>query len=43
MVRLGSNAANKALCVDLYGYHLLAGQTRQVVLVVYHTDETSMR
>lgn len=43
MVELGSTAAGKDLCLDLYGYHLPPGETRQVVLLDYYTDQTSMR
>jgi hypothetical protein len=44
MVALSSAlSAGKALCVDLYGYHVPAGETRTVVLVAYYSAQTSMR
>jgi hypothetical protein len=43
MVQYGSGAAGEKLCVELYGYHVPAGQTRDVQLVVYYSDETQLR
>lgn len=43
LVKTGTAAAGKDVCVDLYGYFVPAGETRQVVLVVYYSDQTSMR
>lgn len=43
MVSIGSAGANKDVCVDLHGFHVPAGETRNVVLVAYYTGDTSMR
>ena len=42
-VTVGTQAAGKNLCVELEGYHVPPGQTRDVVLVVYYSDLTAMR
>lgn len=43
MVSIGSAGAGKDVCVDLYGFHVPQNETRDVVLVAYYTDQTSMR
>ncbi len=43
MVQYGSGAAGEKLCVDLYGFHVPSGQTRDVQLVIYYSDETELR
>ncbi len=43
MVSIGSAASGKDICVDLSAFHVPAGETRQVTLVAYYTNETSMR
>ena len=44
MVRLaGSSVSSKSVCVKLRGFHVPAGQTRLVQLVIYWSDLTAMR
>ena len=43
MVSIGSAGASKDVCVDLYGFSVPPGETRDVILVAYYTDRTSMR
>jgi hypothetical protein len=43
MVSIGSAGSGKDVCVDLYGFHVPPNETRDVVVVAYYTDETSMR
>lgn len=43
MVRAGSSAGGHQLCVRVYGYHIPSQETRKVEVVVYYSNDTSMR
>ena len=38
-----TSGADEKLCAQLFGYYVPSGQIRTVQLVVYYSDETSMR
>jgi hypothetical protein len=43
MVRTGSSSGGQNMCVRLVPYHIPAGQSRLVHVIVYYSGDTSMR